>query len=99
MKPQVIAFHYTLKDKTGKQIESSHNSEPVVCLEGAGQIIPALEVVLKGLKKGETREVALKAAEAYGEHDKNLIIDVPKNQLPQGKEVLKVGHQFQSRGP
>ena len=50
MKSQVISFHYKLKDKDGKQIESSYDSEPVVCLEGAGQIIPALEEVLVGLK-------------------------------------------------
>src|SRR5258708_5206629 len=99
MKPQVISFHYTLKDKAGKQIESSHDGEPVVCLEGGGQIIPALERALSGLKTGEKKEVALKAADAYGLHDKSLIIDVPKEQLPKGKEALKVGHQFQSQGP
>jgi FKBP-type peptidyl-prolyl cis-trans isomerase SlyD len=99
MKPQVISFHYTLKDKSGKQIESSHSGDPVICLEGGGQIIPALEKVLVGLKVGDKKEVPLKAAEAYGQHDKNLIIDVPKDQLPKGKEALKVGHQFQSQAP
>jgi FKBP-type peptidyl-prolyl cis-trans isomerase SlyD len=99
MKSQVIAFHYKLKDKSGKQIESSYDSEPVVCLEGASQIIPALEKEMKGLKVGDKKEVSLKAVDAYGEKDKALIMEVPQSQLPQGKEPLKAGHQFQSEGP
>ena len=98
MKPQVIAFHYVLKDAAGKLIESSkEEGDPVLCMEGAGQIIPALEKVLLKLKKGEKKEVSLKAAEAYGEQDKRLILDVPRDQLPKG--ALKVGQQLQSQSP
>lgn len=99
MKPQVIAFHYLLKDKSGKTIESSKNGDPLVCLQGAGQIIPGLEKALGPLKKGDKKEVHVTADEAYGQHDKNLILQVPKGQLPPMNEELKKGHQFQSESP
>jgi FKBP-type peptidyl-prolyl cis-trans isomerase SlyD len=99
MKPQVISFHYNLKDKAGKQIESSRKGEPLICLEGAGQILPGLESVLSTLKKGETKVVQLVAAEAYGEHDKELIMEVPKSNLPPAEGGFKKGHQFQSETP
>src|SRR4051812_8557497 len=94
MKPQVISFHYTLTDKAGKTLESSHNAEPIVCLEGSGQIIPGLEKELQGLKAGDKKKVSLKADEAYGEHNKDLIMDVPLDQLPETDDPVKVGFQF-----
>jgi FKBP-type peptidyl-prolyl cis-trans isomerase SlyD len=101
MKPQVISFHYNLTDKTGKPIESSRKGEPLICLEGAGQILPGLEQALSTLKKGEKKTVNLAAVEAYGEHDAKLIIKVPKDQLPpaDGGGELKKGFQFQSETP
>ena len=97
MKPQVVSFHYTLKDKAGKTIESSHKSDPVVCMEGAGQIIPGLEKVLFTLKAGDKKEVFVKSADAYGEMSQELIVQVPRAQLPKTKETLKVGSQFWSQ--
>ncbi len=99
MKPQVIAFHYDLKNSDGKQIESSRQGDPLVCLEGAGQILPKLEEALTKLKIGDSKEVHLTADEAYGKHDKDLILKVPKDQLPKMKEEVVPGHQFQSRTP
>jgi FKBP-type peptidyl-prolyl cis-trans isomerase SlyD len=101
MKPQVISFHYNLTDKTGKPIESSRKGEPLICLEGAGQILPGLEEALSALKKGEKKTVKLAAIDAYGEHDAKLIVQVPKAQLPpvDGGGELKKGFQFQSETP
>src|SRR5437773_368063 len=48
MNPNVVSFHYVLKDKVGKTIESSHNSEPVMFMEGTSQILPGLEAGIKG---------------------------------------------------
>jgi len=101
MKPQVISFHYDLTDKAGKAIESSRKGGvPLVCLEGAGQILPGLEAALSALKKGEKKTVKLASVDAYGEHDAKLIVQVPKSQLPpvEGGE-LKKGSQFQSETP
>jgi FKBP-type peptidyl-prolyl cis-trans isomerase SlyD len=90
--PKVVSFHYTLKDSTGKVLESSIGDEPLSYLEGVGQIIPGLESAIKGLGKGDKKSVAVKAAEAYGEFDKELIVEVPREQIP--KKDVVVGDQF-----
>jgi FKBP-type peptidyl-prolyl cis-trans isomerase SlyD len=88
----VVSFHYTLKDEAGKVLESSHGDEPMSYLEGVGQIIKGLEASLKGLKKGDKKSVFVAAKDAYGEFDEELIVAVPRAQIP--KKDVKVGDQF-----
>ncbi len=88
----VVSFHYILKDKSGKVLESSHDDEPMSYLEGVGQIIPGLEKELKGMKKGDKKAIFVAAKDGYGEFDEALIVAVPRAQIP--KKDVKVGDQF-----
>lgn len=88
----VVSFHYTLKDDAGTVLESSHGDEPMSYLEGVGQIIKGLEKELKGLKKGDKKSVFVAAKDGYGEFDEELIVSVPRAQIP--KKDVKVGDQF-----
>ena len=45
------------------------------------------------MQKGERRTIAVKAAEAYGAHDPDLVLRLEKSQFPPGTE-LDVGDQF-----
>ena len=90
--PKVVSFHYTLKDSSGTVLESSFGDEPLSYLEGVGQIIPGLESQIKGLKKGDKKSVHVKAVDAYGEHEKELIVEVPRDQIP--KKDVAVGDKF-----
>jgi FKBP-type peptidyl-prolyl cis-trans isomerase SlyD len=90
--PKVVSFHYTLKDSKGTQLESSFGDEPMSYLEGVGQIIPGLESAMEGMKKGDKKSIAVKAADAYGEFEQELIVEVPRAQLP--KKDVVVGDQF-----
>lgn len=92
MTPKVVSFHYTLKDSKGNTLESSFGDQPLSYLEGVGQIIPGLESALQGLKKGDKKSVAVKAADAYGEHDPEAVVQVPRAQIP--KKDVQVGDQF-----
>ena len=94
MAPKVVSFHYTLKDTKGEVLESSHGDEPLSFLEGVGQIIPGLESAMLGLAKGEKKAIHVKAAEGYGERELELIVQVPRTQIP--KKDVKVGDQFQA---
>lgn len=93
--PNVISFHYTLKDSEGEQIDSSHGHSPMTYLEGAGQIIPGLENELKSLKKGDKKSVVVKAVEAYGEFDDRLVFEIPRTQFPPSEKV-SVGDKFRA---
>ena len=92
MTQKVVSFHYTLKDSSGTVLESSIGDEPLSFLEGVGQIIPGLEDALQGLEKGAKKSVHVKAAEAYGEHELELIVQVPRGQIP--KPDVAVGDRF-----
>ncbi len=94
MTKQVIGFHYTLKDKDGNTIDSSQGGNPLLFLEGSGQIIPGLESQITGLAIGDTKSVEVKAGEAYGEVVEDLKITVQKSQFP-GDQDLTIGDQFQ----
>ncbi len=92
MQPKVVSFHYTLKDAKGQTLESSIGEEPLSYLEGVGQIIPGLEDALKGLKAGDKKSVHVPAAQAYGEFSKDLIVEVPRENIP--KKDVEVGDRF-----
>ncbi len=94
MTPKVISFHYTLKDANGVVLESSFGDEPLSYLEGVGQIIPGLEDAMRGLKKGDKKSILVKAADAYGERELDLIVQVPRSQIP--KDDVAVGDRFQA---
>jgi FKBP-type peptidyl-prolyl cis-trans isomerase SlyD len=94
MPTKVIAFHYTLTDTSGKQLDSSAGQEPLAFLEGSGQIIPGLELHLKTMKPGDKRKVLVPAKDAYGEHNPQDIMEVPLDKMPTKK--IKVGDQFRA---
>jgi FKBP-type peptidyl-prolyl cis-trans isomerase SlyD len=92
MEPRVVSFHYTLKNSQGDLIESSKGADPLVFLEGGGQIIPGLEEAIAEMKKGDSCTVQVKAADAYGDVDPEMVVDVPLDKLP--KKDVKVGDKF-----
>ncbi len=92
MTPKVVSFHYTLKNAKGETLESSQGDEPLSYLEGVGQIIPGLESAINGLKKGDKKSVHVKADEAYGEYEQDLVVQVPRQQIP--KKDVVVGDRF-----
>lgn len=80
MKRRVISFNYTLRDDKGQVLDSSTDG-PMAFLEGAQQIIPALEAQMLGMLIGQKKTVKLAAKEAYGEPDPKMKMNVPKEEL------------------
>lgn len=91
---RVIGFHYTLTDKTGTVLDSSIGDEPLYFLENSQQIIPGLEKVIALLNVGDKRKVEVKAPEAYGDVNPELIVKVKRTQFPPDAQ-LTIGDQFQ----
>jgi FKBP-type peptidyl-prolyl cis-trans isomerase SlyD len=96
---RVISFHYTLTNTAGETIDTSRDSNtPFAYLEGMNQIIPGLEKAMGLLNTGDKRKIEVEPADAYGEHDAQLIVEVPRSKLPNADE-LSEGDQFQASGP
>jgi len=65
-------------------------------LHGHNNIIPGLENALNGMKIGETKEVFVKAADAYGEYDEEAVLNINRDSFPQDFEI-KLGHPLRVR--
>ena len=93
----VVSFDYTLKDETGKVLDSSEGKAPMRYTHGKGQIIPGLESELAGMKVGDEKHVTVKPENAYGPVDPRAFQEIEKERLP--PEALKVGTVLTARGP
>src|SRR5580698_8643019 len=93
---KVVLIHYTLKDDAGAVIDSSAGGEPLVYIQGHGNLVSGLEKALEGKENGNTLKVVVTPAEGYGTHDAALIQRVPKRSLQSGGAIQK-GAQFQAR--
>lgn len=92
---KVVAIDYILKNKDGDIIDESKNAGPLEYLQGHHDIIIGLEKALLGKSEGDKVSVVIEPAEAYGEIDPNLIVDVQKDGFPP-EITVEVGMQFQT---
>jgi FKBP-type peptidyl-prolyl cis-trans isomerase SlyD len=96
MSRSVVSFHYTLRNHQGQLLDSSIGGEPIMYLEGSGQIIDGLEEALTGLPAGTKRVIMVAAEKAYGKRDPELVRKVARNRLP--VEKINIGDMFQTDG-
>ena len=90
---KTVKTHYrgTLND--GTQFDSSYDrNEPLEFVCGVGMMIPGFDKAVVSMKVGESVDIHLSPAEAYGEKDPNAVFAVEYEKLP-GSEKLSVGQQ------
>jgi FKBP-type peptidyl-prolyl cis-trans isomerase 2 len=90
---RVVTLEYTVRLASGKVLDSTGDCGPVAIMCGAGQLFPALEDRLDGMRVGETRELRIPASEAYGEWQADLVRELPRERLPPEIE-LTVGAEY-----
>ncbi len=78
----VVTIEYTLWDDEGTLIDSSNGQDPLIILQGYGELLPRLEEALRGMAVGEEVEVVLEAADAYGERDPEAYTLIPHDEVP-----------------
>ncbi|WP_448211944.1 FKBP-type peptidyl-prolyl cis-trans isomerase [Colwellia sp. MEBiC06753] len=91
----VVKLHYAVSDSEGTLIDSSYDHQPLAIIQGTGYLIPGLEKALEGRAKGDSFEVNVEAAEAYGERHDGFVQSVPKAMF-EGIEELHVGSQLRA---
>jgi len=94
-KDRVVSIDYTLTDGTGAELDSSSDTGPLSYLHGHNNIIVGLEKALEGKSEGDSLNVVVKAAEAYGERDEALVVNVPQDRF-EGAGKVEAGMQFEA---
>ena len=92
---KVVSFSYVLRDEDGNIIEQTAAGDSMDYLHGNQNIIPGLENAMNGMKVGEMKNVKVKAADAYGEFNEELMFKVPLANFPPGQNI-EAGMEFQS---
>ncbi|NGX56062.1 MAG: FKBP-type peptidyl-prolyl cis-trans isomerase SlyD [Candidatus Anoxychlamydiales bacterium] len=94
----LVKVHYTAKAENMMIFDSKQQVTPLEFKIGDGQIIPAFESALIGMKAGDNKTINIQSDEAFGPYVDELITKVDKNQLPPNLD-LTVGQQLQIQQP
>lgn len=79
---QKVSLEYTVFLDDGTQVDTNVGEDPLIFILGANQLFPALENALLTLDVGDTKQVVLKAEEAYGPIVPDAFREVELETLP-----------------
>jgi peptidylprolyl isomerase len=91
-----ITYKGTLTN--GEMFDSSEGRDPLEFVVGSGQIIAGLDVAIPGMAVGDTKDVNVPCAQAYGERNPDARQAVPRDQIP-AEIPVEVGTQLQMQTP
>jgi FKBP-type peptidyl-prolyl cis-trans isomerase SlpA len=96
-----VIVHYTGKLEDGTIFDTSltEGREPLNVTLGQGQLIKGFEMGLVDMSEGDKKTVEIESVDAYGDHVEDMIIEVPKDKVPEGVEVGQVLQTMGSMGP
>jgi FKBP-type peptidyl-prolyl cis-trans isomerase SlyD len=95
---RVVTVEYTVHLENGRLLDSTGHCGPIAVMVGAGQLFPALEDRIIGMRAGETREVRIPPEEAYGVGHDELVRTIPRDLLPRDLELV-VGEEYRLKSP
>lgn len=78
-----VRVHYTGTFSDGEVFDSSREREPLEFTLGDESLISGFEEALIGRAKGDRFTVTIPADEAYGEHLEELLMEVPRSEVPE----------------
>ena len=85
---KVVSIHYKVVDGDSDElIDSSEGGDPMIYLHGARNLIPGLEQALEGKQAGDSMEVTIEAADAYGERSEDRVHQVPREALAEVERI------------
>ncbi|MBR9700040.1 peptidylprolyl isomerase [Candidatus Woesearchaeota archaeon] len=83
-----VKVNYTGTLDDGTVFDSSEkHGQPLEFEVGSKQVIPGFDDALIGMEIGQEKEISIKPEQAYGQPNPQLVTEVPKDKLPQDKEL------------
>lgn len=93
-----VKIHYTGTLGDGTVFDSSSGRDPLQFTLGSGQVIPGFEEAVLGMSTGDSKNVTIPSDKAYGPRNEDLIMPVPRDQVPADINP-EVGQRLQMSGP
>jgi peptidylprolyl isomerase len=81
-----VKLEYTGTLEDGTVFDTSSGKDPLEFEVGSGQVIKGFDDAVMGMEEGQEKEFTLKPAEAYGDHNPEMIKEVPKDSMPKEQE-------------
>jgi FKBP-type peptidyl-prolyl cis-trans isomerase 2 len=93
-----VVVNYTGKLEDGTVFDSSltEGREPLKAQLGQGLLIKGFEDGIIEMSVGDKKTIEINPTNAYGEINNEMIVEVPKEQIPEG---ISVGDTLQADGP
>jgi FKBP-type peptidyl-prolyl cis-trans isomerase SlyD len=76
----VVTLAYTLK-VDDQVVDSSDEGDDLQFIQGAGEILPALEEHLYGMQVGDSKKLTLQPMDGYGEVDPEAFVEFPREEF------------------
>ena len=93
-----VRVHYTGRFNETEIFDTSEGREPLEFTIGEGNVIPGVEKAVIGMSPGEKKTANIACADAYGEWQEGLVIELGRDQLPPHIDP-QPGQQLEYRQP
>jgi len=93
-KDDVVRLNYKGTFANGTVFDSSENHGPIQFIVGKGMVIPGFEDAVIGMKPGDSKTIEISSENAYGPHRDELVLEIPRDKLPEGLEP-EIGQRIQ----
>ncbi|EMR02359.1 FKBP-type peptidyl-prolyl cis-trans isomerase [Cesiribacter andamanensis] len=77
-----VRVHYTGRLQNGEVFDSSKGREPLEFEIGGGMMIAGFDKAVNGMQVGDQKTVEIPSNEAYGERREEMMINIPRAQVP-----------------
>ncbi len=92
---QKVRVHYLGTFDDGSVFtDTKRDGEAAEFTLGSHEMLAAFEIAVSELSPGESCNIRIPAARAYGAYDKNLIITVPVTSVPEAEDLTAGEHFF-----
>jgi FKBP-type peptidyl-prolyl cis-trans isomerase 2 len=82
-----VKVHYHGKLTNGETFDSSEGRDPLEFEVGAGMVIKGFDDGVTGMSVGQKKTVNIPVDNAYGPRNEEMVIEFPKERLPQDMQL------------
>lgn len=84
-----VRVHYHGRLTDGTTFDSSEGRDPLEFEVGSGMVIAGFDNGVMGMAIGDKKTVHIAVEEAYGPKNPEMVIEFPRNQVPEGMPLEK----------